>query len=62
MVRDQIESQQISKYSLIVIDYDMPIMNGIECAQELLLMYYRKNMEPPLIAILTAFDKDELKR
>jgi len=54
--------QKNNRYKLILIDYDMPGMNGIECAKELLLHYDKHEVSAPTIGILTAFNDITLKR
>ncbi|MEY5099945.1 MAG: hypothetical protein RJA36_2664 [Pseudomonadota bacterium] len=53
---EQAEREQ-QHYDLVLLDWKMPAMNGVELAREI----QRKSLEqPPLMLMITAFDRDEV--
>ena len=55
IIADDIFSQNnfYSSFKLILMDYEMPEMNGPECANKIRNMLYVKNIEQPIIVGIT---------
>jgi CheY-like chemotaxis protein len=51
--RECIDKVQLASYSIILMDINMPVMNGIEASKELMKMYLEKKIVacPPIIAV-----------
>jgi len=54
-------SKKKCKYKLIVLDYDMPRMKGIACAERIRAEYTRAGIKAPHIAILSSYYNESLK-
>ena len=57
MVKDDVESKGQSKYNLILLDCNMPGMDGYETTQKIREYLYQNNMVQPIISAVTGHDE-----
>ena len=56
------EGETGHNYGLILMDYAMPFMTGVETTKEILKMHKEFGFEPPYIVCLTAFEDNNFRQ
>ena len=62
MVIEDVETFQRSRFDLIFMDYNMPILDGCEATAQIRDFLFRKGLEQPLIIGISADTEDYIAK